>query len=95
MTATQTSPLASSSSSKKNDGPKKFSDVIKDDFVKDEGIFNVYKDDQTYYYEIPDAMLGQEFLLVTRIAKTADNIGYGGEKANTQIVRWERNGDKL
>jgi len=92
--APQTSP-SSSSSSKKDDGPKKFSDVIKDDFVKDEGIFNVYQDDQTYYYEIPDAMLGQEFLLVTRIAKTADNIGYGGQKANTQVVRWDRTGDKI
>jgi len=92
--APQTSP-SSSSSSKKDVGPKKFSDVIKDDFVKDEGIFNVYQDDQTYYYEIPDAMLGQEFLLVTRIAKTADNIGYGGQKANTQVVRWDRTGDKI
>jgi len=84
-----------SRSSSKDDGPKKFADVIKDDFVKDEGIFTVYQDDETYYYEIPDAMLGQEFLLVTRIAKTADNIGYGGQKANTQIVRWERNGDTV
>ncbi|MGB1050294.1 MAG: zinc-dependent metalloprotease [Rhodothermales bacterium] len=92
--APQTSP-SSSSSSKKDVGPKKFSDVIKDDFVKDEGIFNVYQDDQTYYYEIPDAMLGQEFLLVTRIAKTADNIGYGGQKVNTQVVRWDRTGDKI
>ena len=95
MSATQTSPSSSSSSDKKDDGPKKFSDVIKDDFVKDEGIFHVYKDDQTYYYEIPDAMLGQEFLLVTRIAKTSENIVYGVEKENTQIVRWERNGDKV
>ena len=85
----------SSSAKKKDDGPKKFSEVIKDDFIKDEGIFHVYKDDQTYYYEIPDDMLGKEFLLVTRISKTADNAGYGGQKANTQIVRWERNGDKV
>jgi hypothetical protein len=40
-------------------------------------------------------MLGKEFLLVTRIAKTADNLGYGGQKANTQIVRWERTGNKV
>lgn len=96
MTAAQNASSASSSSSKSDDdGPKAFSEVIKDDFVKDEGIFHVYQDDETYYYEIPDDMLGKEFLLVTRIAKTADNLGYGGQKANTQIVRWERNGDKV
>ena len=76
-------------------GPKAFSEVIKDTFVKDEGIFTVYKDDQTYYYEIPNSQLGKEFLLVTRIAKTAEDIGYGGQKANTQIIRWDRNGDQI
>jgi hypothetical protein len=88
-------PSSSSRSGGDDDGPKAFSEVIKDDFEKDEGVFHVYTDDDTYYYEIPDDMLGKEFLLVTRIAKTADNIGYGGQKANTQIVRWERNGDKV
>lgn len=78
-----------------DDGPKAFKDVIKDDFTSDEGLFNVYQDDQTLYYEIPDSLLGSELLLVTRISKTADNIGYGGEKANTQVVRWVRNNDNI
>ncbi|MDA0684351.1 MAG: zinc-dependent metalloprotease [Bacteroidetes bacterium] len=86
---------SSSTSPQSDDGPKAFSDVIKDDFVKDEGVFNVYQDNEAYYYEIPDDMLDKEFLLVTRIAKTADNIGYGGQKANTQVVRWVRQGDKI
>ncbi len=78
-----------------DDDPKAFSEVIKDDFKSDEGLFNVYRDDQTLYYEIPDSLLGRELLLVTRIAKTADNIGYGGEKANTQVVRWVRIDNKI
>ena len=90
--STSTSPRSRGGS---DEGPKKFSEVIKKDFTKDEGVFNVYRDKETYYYEIPDTMLGKEFLLVTRIAKTADNLGYGGQKANTQIVRWERNGNKV
>ncbi len=82
---------------KKDDkkGLKPFSEIIKDTFVKDEGIFTVYKDEETYYYEIPNAQLGQEFLLVTRISRTAEDIGYGGQKANTQVVRWDRTGDKV
>jgi len=79
----------------KDDGPKKFSDVIKDDFEKDEGLFNVYKDNTTYYFEIPDAQLGKEFLLVTRIAKTATNMNWGGAKTNTQSLRWVRQGDNI
>ncbi len=59
------------------DGIKAFKDHNKDDFEKDEGLFNVYKDDATYYYEIPNDRLDQELLLVTRIARTANNIGYG------------------
>jgi len=77
------------------DAIKAFKDVIKDDFVKDEGLFNVYKDKSTYYYEIPNDRLGQELLLVTRMARTPNNVGYGGQKANTQAVRWVRNEDKI
>ena len=91
-------PAASSAAKpgdKDDDGPKAFSEVIKDDFKSDEGLFNVYRDDQTLYSEIPDSLLGRELLLVTRIAKTADNIGYGGEKANTQVIRWVRVDDKI
>ncbi len=75
--------------------PKPFSEVIKDDFEKDEGLFNVYKDKSTFYYEIPDEMLGREMLMVSRIARTADGIAYGGMKNNTQVLRWEKRDDKI
>ena len=29
-------------------------------------------------------------LIVTRIAKTASGIGFGGGKVNTQVLRWQR-----
>lgn len=78
-----------------DDDLKAFSEVIKDDFVKDEGIFTVYRDDEDYYYVIPDSVLGLEFLQVTRTAKVPAGAGYGGQKANTQVVRWDRQGDKV
>ncbi len=78
----------------KSDG-KKYSDVITDEAVSDTGLFTVHMVDDDYFYEIPDSLVGESFLLVTRVAKTADNIGYGGEKANTQVVRWDKQGDKL
>ncbi|MEX2604936.1 MAG: DUF5118 domain-containing protein, partial [Gracilimonas sp.] len=74
---------------------KKYSEVITKDAVSDEGLFDVHKVKDKYYYEIPDTLLGREMLLVTRVAKTADNVGYGGEKLNTQIVRWEKKDKKI
>lgn len=71
-------------------GIKPFSDVIKSSFDKDEGLFTVYRDDNTYYYEIPDSLTGREMLMVSRIARTADGIAYGGMKNNTQVLRWEK-----
>ena len=100
-----TQPAASSSSSSSTpssrrpasgaDEMKKYSEVITDKAVTDEGLFDVHKVGDSYYYEIPNALLGKEMLLLTRIAKTADNIGYGGEKMNTQIVRWEKKDKKI
>ena len=78
-----------------DEGPKPFSEVIKDSFEKDEGMFNIYKDDDTYYYEIPDDLLDREMLMVSRIARTADGINYGGMKNNTQVLRWQKRGEKI
>ncbi|MDR9415427.1 MAG: zinc-dependent metalloprotease [Gracilimonas sp.] len=77
------------------DDVKSYSDVITSDADTDEGLFDVHQVDDKYYYEIPDSLLGREMLLVTRVAKTIDNLGYGGEKLNTQIVRWQKKHDKI
>jgi hypothetical protein len=76
-------------------GMKPYSEVITDKAQTDEGLFDVHKVDDKFYYEIPDSLLKREMLLVSRIAKTADEIGYGGEKLNTQVVTWERKDDNI
>jgi len=77
------------------DGIQPFSKVITAKAESDEGLFTVHKIDDTYFYEIPNDLLDDEMLMVSRIAKTATNIGYGGEKLNTQVVRWQRMGDDI
>ncbi|MEQ8329324.1 MAG: zinc-dependent metalloprotease [Longimicrobiales bacterium] len=77
------------------EGPKPYAEVVTEDAVSDEGVFTVHRVDEDLLYEIPMDMLGVEMLQVTRIARTHRDIGYGGQKANTQTVVWERRGDKV
>ena len=69
---------------------KKYSEVVTKDAQTDEGLFTVHRVDDKLLYEIPDSLLGDEMLVVSRIARTADEIGYGGEQSNGQVVRWEK-----
>ena len=64
--------------------------VVTKEFTTDKGLFDIHKKDQTYLFEIPDSLLKRELLMVTRIAKTASGIGFGGGKTNTQVLRWEK-----
>ncbi len=74
---------------------KAYADVITDEAKTDSGLFVIHRIDEKLYYEIPQELLESEMLLVTRTAATADNIGYGGMKANTQVLRWQRRNDDI
>ena len=64
--------------------------VVTKDMKTDDGLFKVHSKDNSYLFEIPDTLMNREMLMVTRIAKTASGIGFGGGKTNTQVLRWER-----
>ncbi|GAB3527422.1 zinc-dependent metalloprotease [Pontibacter brevis] len=85
-----------STPAKKDDGaPKPYAEVITAKAVTDDGLFKVHRMDEKYFYEIPDTLLNRDMLMVSRIAKTANNIGYGGEELNTQMLRWEKKGNRV
>ncbi len=88
-TSTQASPK------KEDNGPKPYASVITPNAVTDDGLFKVHRIDEKYYYEIPDTLLNRDMLMVSRIAKTATNIGYGGEELNRQMLRWEKKGNRI
>jgi hypothetical protein len=98
-TATGSSATATVGPSKK-EGIKKFSDVIPAKTKVDKGLFNTYKVEGKYYFEIPDSLLEREMLVVTRLAKTPANIKvpneqYGGEEANEQVWKWEKHDKQI
>ena len=74
--------------------PRPYKEIITDKAVSKKGMFTVHKVDEKYFFEIPDAMLGQEILAVTRYVKVPANTGargvYGGEIANEQSLSFEK-----
>jgi len=83
--------------SQKKDEPKKdtkkektYSDIITDKTVTDNGLFDVHKIDDKYYYEINDSLLGRDMLMVTRIVKMATELPLSRHKMSEQVLKWEK-----
>ena len=74
----------------KKGGIQPYGKVVTKDMKTDDGLFKVHSKDQKFLFEIPDTLMGREMLMVTRIAKTASGIGFGGGKTNEQVLRWQR-----
>jgi hypothetical protein len=75
--------------------PRAYEQVITREAKTDKGVFDVHKVGETYYYEIPKAMLGKEFLWVSQIQKNTLGAGYGGSAIGNRVVKWERQGNRV
>lgn len=76
-------------------GPKPFAEVITDKAKSDSGLFNIYKLDDRFFFEIPDTLLGRDVLVVNRIAKSAAGLrammmGFSGDIINENVIRFEK-----
>lgn len=91
---TEAAPATSKAKPKKG-GIKPYDKVVTKAYKTDEGLFKVHSKDQNYLFEIPDSLLGKQMLMVTRIAKTANGIGFGGGKQNTQVLQWQKKHKKI
>ena len=50
-------------------------------------LFTVYQSGNKIFYEIPYEMLGRDMAIMSRIAKTAEGLGWGGDRlAGQQVV---------
>jgi len=79
----------------KKGGILPYDQVVTKKMKTDPGLFKVHSSDGNYLFEIPDSLINREMLMVTRIAKTASGVGFGGGKTNTQVLRWQRKGEKV
>ncbi len=72
-------------------GPKPYKEVITAKAVTDNGLFNVHKVDDRYFFEIPDDLLGREILVVGRLSKAPAGVGsYAGDAINQKTIRFEK-----
>ena len=94
--AASTSATSASVATAKKDagGPKPYKEVIPASAQTSRGLFTSHKVDDKFFLEIPDSLMGREFMAITRISKAPTGAGYGGEIANRQVLRWERGPEK-
>ncbi|MCW3468044.1 zinc-dependent metalloprotease [Chitinophaga nivalis] len=76
-------------------GPKSFGEVINEKAKADSGLFNIYKQDDRFFFEIPDSLLGRDVLVVNRISKSAAGLraqmmGFSGDIIGENVIRFER-----
>lgn len=63
--------------------------------VERSGMFRVTKVEQDWFFEIPDSLIGRDFLTTTRYTSTPSGSGkFGGEMLNQQTVYFQPGVDK-
>lgn len=91
--------LKAQTDKKKDAKIKEYNQVITKQAISDDGLFKSHKVDNKYYFEIPNALLNKEMLLVSRISKLPSGLGGGyvnaGSSANEQLIVWEKFQDKV
>src|SRR5687767_12828193 len=75
-----------------------YAQVVTDRAVTDTGGITVHRVDDRWLFEVPDSLLGRDFLLVSRIAGVPANFGgflSAGTSIEERVVRWERQTDRI
>ena len=75
--------------------PRAYDVVIREGIKTQEGVFKVHTINTCYYYEIPTAELGKDFLLEGQIARNTIGAGYGGRMVGALVVRWVRRENRI
>lgn len=93
-------PPAMTAPPQKKEGIKPFAEVITAKARTRKGMFNTYKIDDKWFFEIPDTLLNREMLVVSRLNKVPSGVKvgnqqYGGEQLNEQVWQWERRGKQV
>ena len=81
-----------------SNGPRPYAQVVPARASTDAGAITSHRVDDKWLLEVPDSLLGRDFLLVGRIAATPANFGAylpAGVSVQERMVRFERQGERL
>lgn len=78
-----------------NTAPRPYSEVITSKAKTNRGLFTIHRIDDKFYFEIPDALLNREILVVNRISKApagtrAGFLGYAGDQISEHVISFEK-----
>lgn len=73
-----------------------YRDVVPASAESDGGLFDVHQVDGKILFEIPDAILGRDMLIMSRYDKVQDGLAsVGAMMAGNLLVRWERRDNRI
>ena len=78
--------------------PRPYAQVVTERAKSDDGAITIHQVEDRYLFEVPDSLIGRDFLLVSRIAGVPVNVGgflSAGTSVGERLVRWERSGDRV
>ncbi|UKK50007.1 zinc-dependent metalloprotease [Prevotella sp. E13-17] len=80
---------------KKKEMPQRNDSVkVEKPLVDREGLFHVTKEKNDWFFQIPDSLIGRQFLTTTRFTSTPASSGiFGGEQVNEQTVYFQKGVD--
>ncbi|MBI3982000.1 MAG: zinc-dependent metalloprotease [Gemmatimonadetes bacterium] len=75
-----------------------YTEIIPSSARTDSGVMHVHWVGERLYFEIPDTLLGRDFLMMTSVAATPAGLGAfsaSGTVLHQQVLRWERRSDRV
>jgi len=75
--------------------PRAYGTVITPRAITKSGVFKIHSVGSRLYFEIPRAELGKDYVIVTTLAGTPDEIGIRGTQGGNNLVRFERRDNRI
>ncbi|MEQ1693480.1 MAG: DUF5117 domain-containing protein, partial [Gemmatimonas sp.] len=79
-------------------GPRPYTQVITARAHTERGGITVHRVDDRYFFEVPDSLMGRDFLMVTRVSGAPSGSGgfqTAGTSLNERMIRWERVNERV
>jgi hypothetical protein len=93
-----TDAVSDTSENNRSGSQDSYSRIITPDAITSEGVVDVHHVGDKVYYEIPDSLLGRDFLMISRVAAVPNNFfGFtsSGSKTAEQVIVFEKVRDQV